>query len=163
MVERLRRLDWVFSRAPIYFVTACTFDRRALLARECVREKMFEFAQKGPDFGVWLGAFVLMPDHVHAFVALAADESSVGLKTTDLGRWMKGLKRAISQSLDEAGVEGQHSQKGFFDHVLRSEESYVEKWEYVRLNPVRAGLVERAEDWPFFGEPFPLECRGEQD
>ena len=155
-------MDWVFSRAPIYFVTACTFERRALLARECVRDRMIEFAQKGADFGAWLGAFVLMPDHVHAFVALAADDNSAGLKTTNLSRWMKGFKRAISKSLDEAGVEGPHWQKGFFDHVLRSEESYAEKWEYVRSNPVRAGLVKRAEDWPYWGEPFPLESRSEQ-
>ena len=32
-------------------------------------------------------------------------------------------------------------QEGFFDHLLRSYESYAQKWEYVRENPVRAGLV----------------------
>lgn len=73
---------------------------------------------------------------------------------------MKAFKRGISQSLCEAGVVGPHWQKGFFDHVLRSEESYSEKWDYVRLNPIRAGLVVQAEDWPYWGEPFPLECRG---
>jgi len=35
---------------------------------------------------------------------------------------------------------------GFFDHILRNDESYSEKWEYVRENPVRAGLVQRAQD-----------------
>ena len=39
-----------------------------------------------------------------------------------------------------------------FDHVLRSEESYGEKWLYVRDNPVRAGLVDDASDWPYQGE-----------
>ena len=34
--------------------------------------------------------------------------------------------------------------RGFFDHVLRNGESYGEKWKYVRENPVRAGLVQRA-------------------
>lgn len=43
-------------------------------------------------------------------------------------------------------------QRGFFDHVLRSDESYAQKWDYVRENPVRAGLVKRAEDWPYAGE-----------
>ena len=40
----------------------------------------------------------------------------------------------------------------FFDHVLRSDESYSEKWNYVRNNPVRAGLVQNADDWPYAGE-----------
>jgi hypothetical protein len=43
-------------------------------------------------------------------------------------------------------------QRGFFDHLLRSEESYAQKWDYVRGNPVRAQLVEKVEDWPYAGE-----------
>jgi REP element-mobilizing transposase RayT len=43
-------------------------------------------------------------------------------------------------------------QPGFFDHVLRNDESYTQKWKYVRENPVRAGLVSRADDWPYQGE-----------
>jgi len=42
------------------------------------------------------------------------------------------------------------------DHVLRGDESYGGKWEYVRENPVRAGLVATWEKWPFRGEPFAL-------
>jgi putative transposase len=41
---------------------------------------------------------------------------------------------------------------GFFDPVLRSNESYGQKWNYGRENPVRAGLVEKAQDWPYQGE-----------
>lgn len=43
-------------------------------------------------------------------------------------------------------------QPEFFDHVLRSSESYSEKWDYVRQNPVRAQLVKGANDWPWQGE-----------
>ena len=41
---------------------------------------------------------------------------------------------------------------GFFDHVLRNNESYSQKWEYVRENPVRAELVVRADEWPYRGQ-----------
>jgi hypothetical protein len=43
-------------------------------------------------------------------------------------------------------------QPEFFDHVLRSANSYSEKWDYVRNNPVRAGLAGTAEAWPYSGE-----------
>ena len=60
------------------------------------------------------------------------------------------------------GFPGPHWQKGFFDRVIRSGESYEQKWIYVRDNPVRAELVLSAEDWPYAGEiaelPFP-HCR----
>ena len=38
---------------------------------------------------------------------------------------------------------------GFFDRVLRNDQNYNQKWEYVRENPVRAGLALRADDWPY--------------
>jgi putative transposase len=43
-------------------------------------------------------------------------------------------------------------QEGFFDHLLRSYESYTQKWDYVRMNPVRAQLSKTPEDWPYQGE-----------
>ena len=52
--------------------------------------------------------------------------------------------------------------EGFFDHVLRSEESATEKWDYVRNNPVRGGLAPRWQEWPYAGEIFPLEYRSER-
>jgi len=39
--------------------------------------------------------------------------------------------------------------EGGFDRLLRTDESAQEKWAYMRLNPVRAGLVKRPEDWPY--------------
>ena len=50
-----------------------------------------------------------------------------------------------------------HQRPGFrwqphpFHHRLRREESYADKWNYVRENPLRKGLVENADDWPFQG------------
>ena len=39
-----------------------------------------------------------------------------------------------------------------WDRQLRSGESYSQKWQYVRNNPVRKGLVANADDWPYQGE-----------
>jgi REP element-mobilizing transposase RayT len=150
MKERLRRLECHFSRNPIWFITACSWNRAGILADTSVHAAMEEFGQLGPSRGAWLGAYVLMPDHLHAFVAL--DEEQM-----DLSSWMKSLKNSLSKELRVAGVPSPHWQKGFFDHVLRSGESMSGKWAYVRENPVRAGLVEKSEDWPFQGQPHALE------
>lgn len=83
-----------------------------------------------------------MPNHVHLFIA--------GDPTFDLSKWIGGLKRALSKALGAASAD--LWRLGFFDHVLRSEESYAQKWEYVRENPVRAGLVASAEKRPYQGE-----------
>ena len=60
-----------------------------------------------------------------------------------MGFW----KDRLAKSLPDAGKV----QAGGFHHRLRDGESYAQKWQYVRENPVRAKLVARSEDWPYFG------------
>ena len=45
------------------------------------------------------------------------------------------------------GADGELWQPRFFDRALRTVKEYNEKVEYIHLNPVRAGLVSRPEDW----------------
>lgn len=142
---RLQRLDRLFTDCPVYFLTTCTAQRRAILANEGTHHAFVLFARNGAPRGVLVGRYVLMPDHLHLFAAFAPGSLS-------LSGWMQALKRTLSKHWSVRGAEGPHWQKGFFDHVLRSEESYEEKWRYVLQNPVRAGLVQDAEDWPYQGE-----------
>jgi putative transposase len=99
-----------------------------------------------------VGRYVLMPDHMHFFVAFQPG-------TVLVSAWMKSLKNGLSKTLRSMGRRAPHWQDGFFDHVLRSCESYEQKWLYVRSNPVRAGLALRAEDWPYQGEIHPLQLQ----
>ena len=63
--------------------------------------------------------------------------------------WKQWTSKRITRELH---VSGSIWQEQFFDHVLRSTESYSQKWDYVRHNPVRAGLVGAADDWRWQGE-----------
>jgi len=82
---------------------------------------------------------LLMPDHLHGILAFPREP---GLKTT-VSNWKKYLAR-------EHGVAWQ---RDFFDHRLREQHELGEKTCYVRMNPVRWGLCERAEDWPWVYQP----------
>ena len=86
-----------------------------------------------------------MPDHVHLFVA-------VPLTGITLGKWVQALRSVLGKELLSCGFHKPHWQEGFFDHLLRSEETYAHKWDYVRMNPVRAGLCQTPEEWPYQGE-----------
>ncbi len=154
MVERLRRLETTYERRPIYFVTACTSERRSLLANDSIHEEFRRFAENGSARGAWVGRYVLMPDHLHLFVVIEDDRIW-------LSAWIGSLKKTVSKVLRGRGEAPPHWQKGFFDHVMRGSESYSQKWDYVRANPVRAGLVARPEDWPYSGEIHELEYRGD--
>jgi hypothetical protein len=62
------------------------------------------------------------------------------------------LKKALAKAAMLSRAKRQIWEEGFFDHILRSNESYSQKWNYVRENPVRAELVKSAADWPYQGE-----------
>ena len=55
--------------------------------------------------------------------------------------------RSVNKLLGGSGPVWQDES---FDHVLRSDESFAEKLDYIRQNPVRGGLVKRAEEYPWF-------------
>ena len=139
--DRPHRLGLIYISEPLYFVTFATRDRRRIPSLHAAQLALEQYACCAiAKFNVALGRYVIMPDHVHLFVR--------GDRNFTLSSWIGGLKRAISVALKSQRLW----QPGFFDHILRSEESYADKWNYVCDNPVRAGLVRSAEDWPYAGE-----------
>ena len=147
---RLQRLARLYTPCPTYFITACTHNRKGLLDTAAIHDSFLVFCTRAKDRGVFVGRYVLMPDHLHLFVAFSP-------RSINLSDWIKSLKNSLSRTLRQRSVSSPHWQKGFFDHVLRSQESYSEKWAYVLLNPVRAGLVRQPGEWPYQGEVNPLQ------
>jgi putative transposase len=151
------RLELIFQRfdAPVYFVTFNTHQRQHILASAAVQDAFVDYCRRAQQFRIGVGRYVIMPDHVHLFVCFGAECEIT------LSDWIKGLKRGLDRVLAASGSEpvrlrGQNLasfwQPGFHDHLLRSDESYSAKWDYVFQNPVRAGLVSCPEEWPYSGE-----------
>ncbi len=143
-LQRPPRLTRVHVDFPVYFTTFCTHNRQALLANEGVQRTFCAGAVQAVKAGAAVGRYVIMPDHIHLFVRIGMEGR--------LNATVKRLREGITKYLRQHSPGLIVWQPGFFDHVLRSGESYAEKWEYVRYNPVRAGLVKRPEEWPFQGE-----------
>lgn len=143
----LQRLSNVWIKNPIYFVTVCTEGRRAILNHPaCAEEIRAAFGAASRLYGWSVGRFVVMPDHVHFFARPQPNAKTISAFLRDWKKWTAKRILAIT------GTRTPLWQPEFFDHILRSAASYAEKWEYVRMNPVRAGLVSRAEDWFHRGE-----------
>jgi len=117
-----------------------------------VADALLRVWRNAPDVYGWLvGRYVIMPDHVHFFAAPRGDNAKS--LSTFVGGWKRWTRRLIR----EAGLKEFAWQREFFDHLMRSDESYEEKWEYVRQNPVRAQLVSDPDEWPHQGEMAVLE------
>jgi putative transposase len=146
--RHLKRLERVWIPHAVYFITTCTHGRKTMLVEPGAAEVLREESRAAKERHGWLiGRYVIMPDHVHFFCA----EHASGAKQP-LSQFMERWKEWTSKGLCRAGLGAAPIwQAGFFDHVIRSDESYADKWLYVRENPVRAGLVASWNDWPLQG------------
>jgi REP element-mobilizing transposase RayT len=144
--KHLKRLPGVWESHPRYFVTVCVNDRQKILTVPAAHEMLRKHWDKSLDLYGWaVGSYMIMPDHVHFF---CTDASGATTLSRTIGAWKQWSAKELTALL---GVSTPVWQKEFFDHLLRSNESYSEKWNYVRQNPVRAGLVANADQWPYKG------------
>ena len=126
-----------------------TFRRKKQLARDVIHDILrLELLSSAAKYGWCVGRYVVMPDHLHLFCA-ATDESEARPLQTFVGKFKEWSAKRLHREL---GLAPPIWQPEFFDHVLRSNESYLEESHYVLENPVRGGLVSRSEEWPFAGE-----------
>ena len=121
------------------FLTVCAEKRERWLAQASVQRALHDIWKRTAT--AWLVSdYLLMPDHLHLFCA------PHDLKFT-IEHWMAFWKDRFAKIHPDVG----RFQIGGFHHRLRNDESYSQKWQYVRENPVRQNLVKRPEDWPYFG------------
>ena len=111
-------------------------NRKPVLANERTLRALKRAAEKLQDWT--LLAAVLMPDHFHVIVVPKNREFRVGNFAGALKRWMR----------QELSADW-NWQPGSFDRLLRSSDSLHAKRIYLQENPVRAGLVKQAKDWPY--------------
>ncbi len=101
-------------------------------------------AMKGlRDYGWRLRHYVIMPNHVHALVDTTADATSMKVVWQ---RWKGRTARRCNEALERRGT---FWQKEWFDRWVRDEAEMLKTVEYIRNNPVKAGLVKDWQNFPW--------------
>jgi putative transposase len=124
-----------------HFLTFSCYRRQPLLdnSTACgVFERELEAVRI--QYGFVVAGYVLMPEHVHLLVGEPGRSSlSVALQV---------LKQQTSRKLKQRGAV-QFWQRRYYDFNVHNEEKQIEKLRYMHRNPVRRGLAEKPEDWPW--------------
>ena len=128
------------NRSVILLLTVCTKGRQPLLANPRCHDCLTEWWRKATHW--FAGRYVILPDHIHVFCAPASDGH--------LEKWVAYWKNGVARQQKTGGEA--FWQRDFWDTQMRTVDHYESQWEYVRHNPVRHGLSESAEAWPFQGE-----------
>ena len=133
-----------------YMVTSETWGRRSLFHLDRWAELFIDTVEHYRGSAYQLHAFVVMPDHFHALI------TPVGA----LERAVQFIKGGFSHRAKvEVGSNMEVWQKGFSDHRIRDDSDYEVHVRYIHQNPVKAGIVENASDFPFSSASgkFPLD------
>ena len=123
-----------------HFVTFCCYHRGRLLTsvESCqVFESALERVRRSHRHRVY--GYVVMPEHVHLLLSEPQRDT--------LADALKLLKQGVSRRL--IGSAEHFWQKRYYDLNIRDHAQFVEKLRYIHRNPVKAGLCERPEDWPW--------------
>ena len=128
------------NNSQTYFVTASTWQRRALFNNPQWAQLFLETLQSYRGKGYLLHEYVLMPDHFHVLITPEAT----------IERAVQFIKGGFSfRAKKELGSSMEIWQRGFSDHRIRDLEDYEIHVDYIFRNPVGRKLVESATDYPY--------------
>jgi len=89
-----------------------------------------------------LHEFVVMPNHIHLLLSIDDDHT--------IGRAMQMVKGGFSHAPRETGPKRTAVwQPSYYEHRVRDAEEYDRMRAYIHANPVRRGLVQTANDYPY--------------
>ena len=142
-----RNLPHIEKGGSSYFVT---FRTRNLELPSEARRLVLETCRyfDGQRYRLW--AATVMPDHVHL---LLTPQKKSDQEWFSLSAILHSLK-----SFSAKKINAMMNRKGTlwieesFDRIMRSEEEFLESWQYIRNNAAKKGLCEVPEDWPWLYE-----------
>jgi putative transposase len=148
--NRLPNYDYSKDR-PVH-VTVCTDNKENIFDSEIhARIVIDELLKAAKDVRFRILCYCLMPDHLHVIV-------SPGESTLTLSKFLNIFKGRTTAVFRERKDLKKIWQRSGFDHVIRTEENLKGVIKYIRNNPVRKGIVENADDYPY-SESFDVEIQ----
>lgn len=112
--------------------------KRPVVAR-LVKNALLHFEDSRYQLHEW----VVMPNHVHAVVRPTGTHTLSSI----LHSWKSFTANEANKTIERVGHE--FWQRESYDHLIRDDEEFSRLRHYVRNNPVKAGLCQRPEDWPY--------------
>ncbi len=140
-----RNLPHLQADAKTIFLTFCTHNH--LVLPESVRTEVLSHCLHDDGAKIHVHGVVVMPDHVHRVFTPLSDANGCPYTLAEVSNSIKGASaHTINRVLNRRGPVWQDES---FDHVLRREEVIAAKVQYICENPIRKGLCQRTEEYPW--------------
>ncbi|RJR36086.1 MAG: transposase [Deltaproteobacteria bacterium] len=150
--------NYLRSREPggTFFFTVVTFQRRRFFYNPKNIEILNEIitgVQK--EFPFTMDAWVFLPDHLHCLWTLPPEETDYSKRWGVIkARFTKVIAKEQGRSALLTGSRIRHWestiwQRRFWEHRIRDERDLGAHLDYIHFNPVKHGLVDSPEKWPY--------------
>lgn len=135
--DRLRLSGFDYSSKATYFLTICTRDKKPIFADKTkirIVNNVADLVEKRLNIPIL--AMCIMPDHLHLIIHNLGDNSIV------LADFVKEFKsRIYSEFRKKFGLLRSFWQRYYYDHIIRDDRDFDEKFHFIMQNPVKAGLT----------------------
>ena len=139
-----------------YFFTVVTYRRTKLFdsasARRYLKQAIRQTQSKRPFEMI---ALCLLPDHLHCVWKLPDDDADFSTRWASIkGSFSKQYLREHCNTIAATPSRQRKGevclwQRRFWEHQIRDENDLKKHVDYIHYNPVKHGLVECVEDWPW--------------
>lgn len=133
-----------------FFFTVCLRNRNASTLVERIEDLRTAFRDTRLTRPFCIDAIVVLPDHLHAIWTLPEGDSDyAGRWRAIKARFTKKLARSFNQR--SPGYDRNHRvwQRRFWEHTIRDQADFARHVDYIHFNPVKHGLTDRVQDWPY--------------
>ena len=140
--NRLKGFD--YSSNGVYFITICTDNRKCILSKivgaDSIRPCNVQLTKYGEIVKIGIeniskiykdclvDDYVIMPNHIHLIITINNYSGRIISAPTVIGQFKRYVSKECGCSI---------WQKGFYDHIIRDEEDYNSKAEYIINNPLK--------------------------
>jgi putative transposase len=161
-----RLKNWDYGHSAAYFITICTANREHffgeienanMLVSEIgaiAQQEWLKSTEIRPDMNLFMGDFVLMPNHFHAIVFIGDNQYNTsesidgkpivsthlpnrfGAQSKNLASIVRGFKSAVTTYARKNNIPFDW-QTRYHDHVIRNEAEYQKITHYIQYNVIR--------------------------
>ncbi|MBE6779997.1 MAG: hypothetical protein E7545_03355 [Ruminococcaceae bacterium] len=157
--NRLENYD--YSQNGAYFITICVKDRKPILSKivgtgvpDCPRILLLPYGEIADKYihqfnnfyeHISVIKYVIMPDHIHFLISISNGQSRTPVptrgnikiynKNSTIAKFVSTFKRFCNKEFGNNIWQAR-----YYDHIIRNQEDYNEKWDYIENNPKKYAL-----------------------
>lgn len=141
-----RLKDYNYNQCGAYFITICIKDRKRILCdivgddAHIVPKKCGTIIEKYICNVPEVEKYVIMPDHIHMILRIKNGSMWASTPTNRISNIVRSIKILSTKEIGKPIF-----QRSYYDHIIRNQEDFNEKWEYIENNPKKWLLMKEAQ------------------